>query len=222
VPIANNSILKEEFDWAFRFKLPEKNPSRVLLLLHGWTGDERSMWQFTQNIPSDYAIIAPRAPYDTPLDKKGYSWREIKANTWGAPTLAELRFAADGLITLVDKWLVSVKIAPASLDVVGFSQGGALATTLASLHPERMRKVAILSGFIPAGGEALLSPNLLDDIHFFWAHGSEDDVISLERGLASVALLKDSGADLRLCKAKIGHRVSRECRYALNDFLNAA
>lgn len=222
MPIANKTELLEEFGWVFRFHPALQNPSRVLLLLHGWTGDEKSMWQFTQNLSSDYAIIAPRAPYPAPKEKGGYSWRKIKPGTWGSPTLDELYLAAESLVTFVDNWLASAKITSTGLDVVGFSQGGALATIIAALYPKRVDKVAILSGFIPSGAEVLLHTNPLDDIRFFWAHGTQDETISFERGRASVELLEKEGATVHFCKADVSHRVGRECRQALNVFLNEA
>ena len=217
----NNSTLSEKFGWVFRSRVPENEaiPSRILLLLHGWTGDEKSMWTFLRNFSSDYAIISPRAPYLAPAEKGGYSWREIKPKTWGSPTLNELEFAANRLVTLVDEWSASVMVASPTFDIVGFSQGGALATTIAALHPARLGKVAILSGFIPSGVDALFCSNLLDEIRFFWAHGTKDEMISIERGRASIEALQKAGANVHLCEADVEHKVSKDCRRALQVFL---
>ncbi len=210
----------DQFGWTFRIRPQAEDASRTLLLLHGWTGDENSMSSFTRNISSDYALISPRAPYSAPADKGGYSWREIKPGTWGSPTLEELHLAADSLVSLVDKWQDSVKITSPTFDIVGFSQGAALATTIAALHPSRVDKVAVLSSFIPPGVDSVLRPNLLGNIRFFWAHGNNDELIPVERGLASIKLLEKAGADVLLCQADVGHRVSKDCRRALDAFLN--
>lgn len=220
MPTANNTTIIEKEGWTFRFFSPREKPSRVLLLLHGWTGDEQSMWQFTHKLPANYVIIAPRAPYCAPADKGGYSWREIKPGTWGSPTFAELNLSADRLISLIDFGLAATGTDSARVDVVGFSQGGALALTLSTLSPERVNKVAVLSGFLPAGVEELLRPNLLNHLRFFWAHGSEDKIIPIERGRESIKVLESAGAKFRFCKADGGHRVSKACRYALSDFLS--
>ncbi|MBC8336467.1 MAG: hypothetical protein H8E29_14475 [Anaerolineales bacterium] len=217
--IETNTNLLDQFGWTFRVSPSLDDPSRVLLLLHGWTGDENSMWTFTQNIFSSYSIIAPRAPYSAPPDKGGYSWRELKPGTWGSPTLEELSLAADALVSLVDDWSASLSITSPTFDMVGFSQGGALAATLVALHPARVGKVAVLSGFVPSGVERLLHPGLLEDIRFFWAHGTKDELISIERGRASIEFLENAGAEVQFCQAEIGHRVSKECWRSLATFL---
>ena len=208
----------DQFGWTFAFR-PTETPSRLLLLLHGWTGDETSMWAFARNFSEDYTIIAPRAPYSAPPDKGGYSWREIKPSTWGSPMLEELHAGANSLVSLVDNWSATVKIASPTFDVVGFSQGGALATVLAALHPKRVGKVAVLSGFVPPGVDSVLRPHLLDDIRFFWAHGTQDELIAIERGRESIRLLEGAGAKVEFCEADVGHRVSKDCRRALEAFL---
>jgi phospholipase/carboxylesterase len=220
VQIETNATILDRFGWTFRVRPLSEDASRILLLIHGWTGDESSMWTFTRNIPSSYAIISPRAPYSAPADKGGYSWRKIKPGTWGSPTLEELRLAATALVSLVDNWQDSVKMTSTTFDIVGFSQGAALATTIAALHPSRVDKVAVLSGFIPPGVDSLLRPGLLDDARFFWAHGKEDELVPIERGMESIKLLEDAGAKVHLCLADIGHKVSKDCRRALDAFLS--
>ena len=194
----------------------------MMLLLHGWTGDENSMWPFAGKYPQDVTILAPRAPFLAPKERGGYSWRELRPGTWGKPTLEELRPPVDGLVTLVDEWLATHSMPDARFDVVGFSQGGALATLLAILYPQRIRKMAVLAGFVPKGvGNEHLTPALLDGIECFWAHGTQDELVTFERGRDSAQMLESAGAKVHFCAAEVGHRVSRECRDALNTFIAA-
>ena len=48
-------------DWTLRMRAASEGPARLLLLVHGWTGDENSMWVFVRNFPARYWIVAPRA-----------------------------------------------------------------------------------------------------------------------------------------------------------------
>ena len=195
-----------------------QDPARVLLLLHGWTGDENSMGSLVRNFFPDYEMLAPRAPHPSDDEKGGYSWRILKPGTWGIPTFDELRPATDALVSLVDEWSASVSIDAARFDVVGFSQGGAMATMLAALYPERIRKMGILAGFVPPGVDAHLRPDMLTHIPFFWAHGTEDKMVPLERAHKSIEILEEAGAQVHLCQATVGHKVGKECRHALAHF----
>jgi phospholipase/carboxylesterase len=193
-------------------------PARTLLLLHGWTGDENSMWPFVFHFPPHYEIVAPRAPHPARHERGGYSWRVLKPGTWGVPTLDELRVAGDALVSFVDEWSASVSRQAARFDVIGFSQGGAMATVLAALYPQRLGRVAVLSGFVAPGVEAFLRPGLLTDIPFFWAHGTQDEMVPIVRAEAGLKQLKAAGARVQFCRSDVGHKVGRECRAALERF----
>ena len=137
--------------WVMRVRHAMQEPARFLLLLHGWTGDENSMWVFSSKAPDDTWIAAPRAPHTA--EQGGYSWRMLHPGTWGLPTLNDLKPAADSLIRLVDEVSASVGIDATQFDVAGFSQGGALTNVLALLYPQRIRTAAVLAGFMPSSVE---------------------------------------------------------------------
>ncbi|MBI4732403.1 MAG: hypothetical protein HY781_09850 [Chloroflexi bacterium] len=75
--------------WTYRLRPATVRPARLLLMLHGWTGDENSMGLFAANMPEQYVVLLPRGPYPAPGG--GYSWRELLPGTWSLPTLDELR-----------------------------------------------------------------------------------------------------------------------------------
>ena len=57
-------------------RLPQEaslaHPAPVMVMLHGWGGDEGAMWLFKQIISPGVAVITPRAPLD--LGDGGYAW----------------------------------------------------------------------------------------------------------------------------------------------------
>lgn len=202
--------------WTLRFRPATEPPARVLLMLHGWTGDENSMWAFTSNFPSNYWMLAPRAPY--PANEGGYSWRELKPGTWGTSTLADLSPSAHALIKLLDDWALTVAVDIARFDMIGFSQGAALANTIALLYPGRVHKVGVLAGFVPTGADDLVQPRPLDNKPIFVAHGTLDDLVPLERARQSIALLEQAGAEISYCQSEVGHKVSADCLISLENF----
>ena len=77
MPTPNEPYTIYDRGWVVRIQPPTKSgPHRVLLLLHGWTGDETVMWVFTRSLPTNYWILAPRGPVKTPL--KGYGWAMVE------------------------------------------------------------------------------------------------------------------------------------------------
>ena len=147
---ATNTELIEFNNWTLRVRASQSVNPRLLVLIHGWTGDENSMWVFARGISSDYWMIAPRAPHALRAESSGFSWRPPQPETFGRPSLEALRPAADGLIRLIDEYSASVKVDALQFDLMGFSQGAAMVNLMGMLYPHRFRKMAVLAGFVPS------------------------------------------------------------------------
>ena len=211
--------------WTMRVRHAAQEPPRFLLLLHGWTGDENSMWVFARDLHPKYWMIAPRAPHTA--QPSGYSWcppqnetlRQAQGGAFGRPSLEMLKPAADALISLVDTYSSSVGVDAGEFDVMGFSQGAAMSNVLALLYPQRIRKAGILAGFVPSGLDDVIAQRPLEGKPFFVAHGTQDEMVSVDRARASIQLLEQAGAQVTYCEDEVGHKVSVNCLRALKDFL---
>ena len=209
MPTATEPQLLTFKNWTFRLSTAQAGSGHLLILIHGWTGDENSMWVFTRKLLPKYIILAPRGPFPTP--EGGYSWRDLRPGTWGMSSLEDLRPAADALLAFVDDWSVSAEVDVSQFDLMGFSQGAAMTYALTLLHPQRVRRLAALSGFLPEGGETLLAAQRLAEKPVFVTHGRQDDLIPVELARRSVTLLKESGAQVTYCESDGGHKVSSNC-----------
>ena len=216
MPDENNTHQMTYNGWTMRVRHATQEPARFMLLLHGWTGDENSMWVFARRFPNDMWIAAPRAPHGA--EPGGYSWRAVQPGTRGHSTVADYKPAADNLIRLVDNVSASIGVDAKQFDVAGFSQGGALTNALALLYPERIRRAAVLAGFMPAGSEEFLARQPLTGKQFFIAHGSRDELVPFERARQSIQLLEQAGAQVTFCEAEVGHKVSADCLRGLEAF----
>ena len=214
--IAPNTKLIEFEDWVLRIRPATHKPARLMLLLHGYTGDENSMWVFARDLPPQYWMVAPRAPHFT--EPNGFSWRPSLPGTFGRPSLDQLRPAAEALISLVDAYSASAGIDASTFDVMGFSQGAAMSNLLAFLYSQRIRKAGILAGFVPSGLEELVTQRPLDGKSFFVTHGTKDEMVTIDRARASIALLEQAGARVTYCEDEVGHKVSLACLRALREF----
>ena len=204
-------------DWTLRVRpSPSSNP-RLLVMLHGWQGDENSMWIFTRRLSPDYWMMAPRAPHAA--GPSGFSWRPLHASTFGMPSLEMFLPAADGLIKLIDEYSASVKLDALQFDLIGFSQGAAMTNLMGMLYPHRIRKMGVLAGFVPAGLEQLIQQKPLAEKKIFVAHGTQDQMIPIDRARASMVLLEQAGAQITYCEDEVGHKLSASCLRALETYL---
>lgn len=190
-----------------------------MVLIHGWTGDENSMWVFTRGLPSDYWIVAPRAPYAG--EPSGYSWRPHQPETSGRHSLETLKPASESLLSLVDAYSSSVGIDAKQFDLMGFSQGAAMVNVMALLHPTRIHKMAVLAGFVPLGTEEIIARRPLEGKQVFVAHGTKDQMVPVERARVSNELLERAGAKVTYCEDEVGHKVSVTCLRALESYFSS-
>ncbi len=215
--MTGGSTLRQIGDWVVRERKPAgPGPHRLLLLIHGWTGDENSMWIFSPRLPANRWLAAPRAPHVSKIT--GYSWRDdsqARAGSW--PTFEDLQPAARRLLNL----LTPQNFPGANLDQIelaGFSQGGALAYAFALLYPQRVRRLAALSTFMPRGAEVLALREPLQGLRVFVAHGSLDKMVPPLMAQAALEVLEQAGAQATYCENEVGHKLGADCFCALEDF----
>lgn len=211
---STNEIL-EIGDWILRIRNQNtEKPAKLLLMLHGWTGNENSMWIFTPRIPNNYLVVSPRGLYPTPLG--GYGWREGEIHGWS--NIDVLQSAIEALIGLVDSGnFMDVDVGNFSL--LGFSQGAALSYAIAAMHPDRIDKLAGISGFMPENSEHYLNGGNFRGKKIFVAHGRNDELVPIEKAREVIRVLKQAGAEVIYCEDDVGHKLSASCFSGLDNYL---
>lgn len=177
-------------------------PGPPVLLIHGLTGDERSMAVFAGAFPSGSLLLAPRAPHA--YQGGGFSW--TVSDGW--PAWGDLAPAAEALAALIGSndrrpWLVA-----------GFSQGAAAALALAA-RGGPLAGVAALAGFLPEGD---LPAGAWRGLRVFWGHGTLDEHVPIERARRGVRALEQAGARVELCETEVDHRLGAACLRALRGW----
>ncbi len=202
-------------DWVLKYRQPLGGEARkVFLLVHGWTGDEDSMWVFASRLPEDALLIAPRAPY--PSEIGGFSWVERKSGE--LPWLDDFRFPVELVQMLLNDLSGRFVGDFSQIDLVGFSQGGALALAFAMLNPARVKRVAGLATFLPEKSDDLISRKPLVGKSIFMGHGTEDDIVPVELARDAVRQLQAAGADVSYCETEVGHKLGADCFNAYAAF----
>jgi phospholipase/carboxylesterase len=228
-----NPYLVHHKNTVLKVRIPQgEGPHPVLLLLHGWTGDENVMWIFASRLPENYLMIAPRGPFESPLG--GYGWHEHRRELF--PSLEDFNPAIDALVDLVGpgngarptfvdelnelpggaELLSGVDFSEISL--VGFSQGAALSYAFAFNYPQRVHLLAGLAGFIPEDVEDKVETKPLEGKQVFVTHGTQDNLVPVEKARRTVELLQRAGSEVTYCEAEAGHKLSAPCFRALESF----
>jgi phospholipase/carboxylesterase len=206
-------------EWIVKIRIPEFRLNvPVYLLLHGWTGDENVMWVFADRLPGQALMISPRGIFPTP--RGGYGWQEDLLHGW--PDLDDLRPAAERVMSLLDR----ISLEPFSQDVdfsnihlMGFSQGAALAYTLALLYPQRIKSIIGLAGFLPNKVGAIVEQKPLSAMPVFVAHGNKDAIVPVTRARQAVDVLERAGAKVIYCEDDVGHKLSANCFRSMRHFV---
>lgn len=202
-------------EWTLRVREPDgPGPHPVILMVHGRTGDEESMWIFASRLPEDALLIAPRALHVD--DDGGYSW--VPDHSWDSwSSVDEFRPAVNALLELLTRErFPSADFS--DLRMVGFSQGAALIYTLGLLYPDRVRALAGLAGFVPDGARSLAMDRPLAGKPVFHAHGSRDKTVPVAKAREAVELLEMAGANVTYCEDDVGHKLSITCFRGLQAF----
>ncbi len=213
------SLIDLQLDgWTLKVREPQDSETSypVILLIHGWTGDERSMWVFAQRLPKQALLIAPRAPYASKHENlAGYSWVETRAGQFSELQAFEPALASfEGLLAKLVSHYPNADFS--GFGMTGFSQGAAFSFALALSHSERVSKLAALAGFLPAGGEGQL-PRLAKK-PIFIAHGTEDETVPVAKAREAQAALQAAGASVRYCESDTGHKLGANCARELQEF----
>jgi phospholipase/carboxylesterase len=204
-------------EWVIRYRAPDgKGPHPVIWLVHGWTGDEDSMWVFASRLPDDYLLLAPRGLYTTPMG--GYGWHAMtEGKVW--PWVDDFRPAVEKLMTLMETWPSTAPPADfSSFRLAGFSQGGALAYAFTLLHPNRVIALAGLASFLPDGASAYLQLGTLAGLPVYISHGISDNLVPIARARQAAQLLDQAGAQVTYCESDVGHKLSAECFKGMEVF----
>jgi phospholipase/carboxylesterase len=111
-------------------------------------------------------------------------------------------------------------IAPERIVLAGFSQGGAIALHTALRYPLRLAGLLALSTYLP------LKSTLAEEAHeanrqlpIFMAHGSFDEVISLDMSKSSLDVLHAQGYTVDWHEYPMGHSVCAEELKDIHTFL---
>ena len=163
-------------------------------------------------------FILPHAPTMAVTRNNGYvmpAWYDLYAPSESQQEdLAGITRSEDYLNSLIENE-IKRGIASDKIVLSGFSQGGAIALHTATRYPKKLAGVLALSTYLPLKAtlaKQAHAANLATPI--FMAHGRADDIISLDRALASRLGLQEIGFTVQWHEYAMAHSV---CAEEIND-----
>ena len=150
----------------------------LVVLLHGAGADERDMIGLWAQLPPQFVVVSPRAPFGDAAH--GYRWYR---QATGEADRATSRRIID---LIIDSAVRRFDADPARVFLAGFSQGAVMVYEVALREPGRFRGAAVLSGSLFASERQVLSASTdRSRDAFFIGHGTADRRIPL--GAATAA-----------------------------------
>lgn len=141
----------------------------LLIMMHGWSYDERHLFALRVDLPAGLTIASLRAPIP---EAGGYAWFPSAGNPIGNPDPHVANAAVDAVLSWYDQ-LPKHR----SVGLMGFSQGGAMVLQMMRRRPTGFAYGVQLAGFViddeqPGDTElAAIQPVV------FWGRGEQDSVI---------------------------------------------
>ena len=196
----------------------EKNP--LLLLLHGYGSNEADLFSFASELPDEYYIISARAPYD--LQYGSYAWYVINfdADQNKFSDFEQAKVSRDLIATFIDELIKTYPVDVKNITLVGFSQGSILSYAVALSHPEKVKNVIALSGYI---SEPIFEENYKNNdfskLSVFASHGTVDQVIPAEWARKTKPFLDNLGIESTYKEYPVGHGVAPQNFYDFKNWL---
>jgi len=194
-------------------------PVATVIVLHGLGADGNDFVPVCRALDLDAVgpvrFVLPDAPERPVTRNGGYimrAWSDVFAPGSGIEDEAGLRASQQIVEALIER--EKTRGVPASrIVLMGFSQGCALALVCGLRHAERLAGIAGLSGYLPLAAKTRAELSAANrDVPVFLAHGMQDGVVDIERGLAARQVLDDLSVsydwhtydmDHELCPAEI-------------------
>jgi phospholipase/carboxylesterase len=196
----------------------DKNP--LVLLLHGYGSNEEDLFSFAPELPADCYVISVRAPYD--LQPYGHAWYAIHfdADENKFSDNNQAKESVEIIAVVIDEIVKKYPIDAKNVTLIGFSQGAILSYATALTYPEKISKVAALSGYL----NQEIVPEVIDSkaishLKFFISHGSVDQVIPVEWAQKAKPVLENLGLTVDYQEYPIGHGVSPKNFFDLKNWL---
>ena len=193
-------------------------PFPTVLALHGHGAHGLDLIGLSQFLPSGVLWLCPQAEFELQPGTPSFTWFHFDR---GDPRRdEEVEQVVEGLRSFLDHTLERYPVDSERVALLGFSQGGMIGYRMALSEPERFVGLAALSTTFSEETAERLSPGEeLSRLPVLVQHGTQDQMISVERAQESRDRLEALGVDLEYHEYEMGHQVGNESASDLSAWL---
>lgn len=197
-----------------------KKNAPLLVLLHGYGSDESDLFSFAEELPNELFIISLRAPHK--LQPYGNAWYAInfdaQQNKWN--DIEQAQQAMKTIISCIKQACTQYDLDKNNVSLLGFSQGCILSMALAINHPELIKNVIGLSGYICKEFiEEHRTKKDFSHLDFYCSHGSSDQVIPVDWARETPNFLTEKGIKHTYSEFPVGHSVAPQNFFEFRKWL---
>ena len=196
-------------------------PFPTVLTLHGRGANAFDLLGLAPYLcAGKFLMICPQGPLETPIGPEavGYAWYPMSHG--GVPDVEAMLSQQKKLQGFLDECLKSYPIDPKKLVLLGFSQGGVMAYSLALANPERFAALAVLSSWLPKELLARLNvTGAVQSLPTLVQHGAQDPTIEVARARTSVETLRQLHVPLTFREYPMGHEIGARSLAELSTWL---
>jgi len=190
----------------------------VIILLHGYGSNEEDLFSFAAELPEELFVIAVRATRD--LEPYGYSWYDIHYTaTEKISDDAQAIESREAVAHFIDEVVENYPVDGANVTLLGFSQGTILSYAVAFTHPEKVKNIVALSGYLNPG---IFESNEAKDyshLDFYCSHGSVDQVIPVAAARQIAPFMEVNNLQHVYEEFPIGHGVAPQNFHSMKAWL---
>ena len=197
-----------------------KKNAPLLVLLHGYGSDESDLFSFADELPNELFILSLRAPHK--LQPYGNAWYAInfdaQQNKWN--DVEQAQEAMKIIVSCIEQACTQYDLDKNNVSLLGFSQGCILSMALAINHPELIKNVIGLSGYICKEFiEEHRTKKDFSHLDFYCSHGSSDQVIPVDWAREIPNFLTENGIKHTYSEFPVGHGVAPQNFFEFRKWL---
>ncbi|WP_185876873.1 alpha/beta hydrolase [Blattabacterium cuenoti] len=189
-------------------EISSNNENILFLMIHGYRSNEKDLFFFKKDLPKNFFIISIQGIY--PLGKEEYSWYDIDfSNEKKFINISQAKKTIDKISFFINEAIKEYQLKEDQVWICGFSQGAILSYSIAFKHPDKIKKIISLSGYL----EKKLLPEKMNSNHysnleFFISHGKYDTIIPVNWIKKGLKFLKENKIIVEYKEYESGHTLN--------------